>query len=201
MTYKLQDSSEETARVQVTDTYGLLPITNEFLIALTYEGEDGDHVADALSQFEAQAIDLSHSLGGDLTNSFNEAQKTLDRAKDERQEIKNDILEDTEKFAEKAFNRLHELFQADELDAKEVHQQLHYLSTAFTSLEELNPLGQFAFEEMQDELRRLNAYIDDASLLGTVKVTIGDDSYTREERYEDSLDYIEQVYYSLDDAE
>ncbi|MCB6840999.1 hypothetical protein LIX87_08360 [Weissella viridescens] len=201
MTYKLQDSSEETARIQVTDTYGLLPITNELLIALTYEGKDSDHVADALAQFELQAIDLSHSLGGDLTNSFNEAQETLDRPKDEPQETKNGILEDTEKFAEKAFNRLHELFQADELDAKEAQQQLHYLATSFDALEKLNPLGQFAFEEMQDELRRLNAYIDDSSLLGTVKVTIGDDSYKREERYEDSLDYIEQVYYSLDDFE
>lgn len=72
MTYKLQDSSEETARIAVTDTYGIIPITNELLIALTYEGKDSDHVADALAQFEALAIDLSHSLGGDLTNSFNE---------------------------------------------------------------------------------------------------------------------------------
>ncbi|MBS0950223.1 hypothetical protein JK159_07590 [Weissella minor] len=72
MTYKLQASSEETARISVTDTYGILPIANELLIALTYEGADSDHVADALAQFELQAIDLSHSLGGDLTNSFNE---------------------------------------------------------------------------------------------------------------------------------
>lgn len=75
MTYKLQDSSEETARISVTDTYGILPIANELLIALTYEGVDSDHVADALAQFELQAIDLSNSLGGDLTNSFNEQLK------------------------------------------------------------------------------------------------------------------------------
>lgn len=75
MTYKLQDSSEETARILITDTYGILPITNELLIALTYEGADSDHVADALAQFELQAIDLSKSLGGDLTNSFNEQLK------------------------------------------------------------------------------------------------------------------------------
>ena len=75
MTYKVQDSSEETARISVTDTYGILPIANELLIALTYEGAESDHVADTLAQFEAQAIDLSHSLGGDLTNSFNEQLK------------------------------------------------------------------------------------------------------------------------------
>ncbi|SOB44009.1 hypothetical protein WVIC16_60100 [Weissella viridescens] len=75
MTYKLQDSSEETARISVTDTYGILPTANELLIALTYEDADSDHVADALAQFELQAIDLSKSPGGDLTNSFNEQLK------------------------------------------------------------------------------------------------------------------------------
>ncbi|WP_072152947.1 hypothetical protein [Weissella viridescens] len=72
MAYQLQDSSEEMARISVTDTYGILPIANELLIALTYEGADSDHVADALAQFELQVIDLSKSLGGDLINSFNE---------------------------------------------------------------------------------------------------------------------------------
>lgn len=93
MTYKLQDSSEETARISVTDTYGILPIANELLIALTYEGAESDHVADTLAQFEAQAIDLSHSLGGDLTNSINEQLKQrhdptdaplMDRIEEER---------------------------------------------------------------------------------------------------------------------
>lgn len=83
MAYKLQDSSEETARISVTDAYGILPIANELLIALTYEGADSDHVADTLAQFEAQAIDLSHSLGGDLTNSFNEQLKQQHRQIDD----------------------------------------------------------------------------------------------------------------------
>ncbi|WP_419153996.1 hypothetical protein [Weissella viridescens] len=187
----------EIASVPVTDTYGILPITNELLIVLTYEGKNSDHVSDALAQFEAQAIDLSHSLGGELTNLFNEAEQSLNQAKTERLTIRLDILDDANSFAQKAFNQLHVLFQADDLDVGQTLKQLHYLLTSFKALAKLDNLDQATMQEMQDELQRLTSSIDDATILGTVKVNVGHDSYMRKERYEDILDYIEQCYYCL----
>lgn len=171
MTYKLQDSSEETARIQVTDTYGLLPITNELLIALTYEGKDSDHVADALAQFELQAIDLSHSLGGDLTNSFNAQLK--------QQKTEFQWNEDEDSFIEAldpTLNQLNSEAKLPNYNADKIRELIELIDDALDTYKDrfnLDIDDKMRLSEIASDMLSLGKGLSNPNKLGTVRIYDG----------------------------
>ncbi len=171
MTYKLQDSSEETARISVTDTYGILPIANELLIALTYEGKDSDHVADALAQFETQAIDLSHSLGGNLTNSFNEHLK--------QQQTEFHWNEDEDSFIEAlnpTLNQFNSEAKLSNYNADKMRVLIEIIDDALSTYKyhfSLNSGDKKLLLEVTDNLTLLSRGLDNPNKLGVTRTYNG----------------------------
>ncbi|WP_419154913.1 hypothetical protein [Weissella minor] len=171
MAYKLQDSSEEMARISVTDKYGMLPITNELLIALTYEGEESDHVADALAQFEAQAIDLSNSLGGDLTNSFNEQLK--------QRQTEFQWNEDEDSFIESldpTLNQLNSEAKLPNYDADKIRTLIELINDALDTYRDhfaLDSGNKQLLLEINDNLTLLSQGLDNPNKLGVTRIYNG----------------------------
>ncbi len=199
MTYKLQDGSEETARISVTDTYGILPIANELLIALTYEGKDSDHVADALAQFESQAIDLSNSLGGDLTNSFNEHLK--------QQQTEFHWNEDEDSFIEAlnpTLNQLNSEVQSPQYSVYKVRQDIGIISDALATYVSdfgLNDDDEARLEKINTNIKMLHETLDSPTTLGVVHIYDGTNTTTRKMNLHDLTEEIAENISFLNYAE
>lgn len=199
MTYKLQDSSEETARIQVTDTYGLLPITNELLIALTYEGKDSDHVADALAQFELQAIDLSHSLGGDLTNSFN-AQLKQQQAEFQWNDNEDTFIE----AIDPTLNQLNSEAKLSNYDADKIRELIELIDDALDTYKDrftLDDGDEELLPEINDNLLLLSHVLDNPEKLGVTRTYNGTTTQIRKATLYDLTENITENISFLTHAE
>lgn len=204
MTYKLQDSSEETASVQVTDTYGILPIVNELLVALTYEDADSDHVIDMLAQFELQAIDLSRSLGGDLTNSFNEHLELQERLEQQKTEFHWNRVEDS--FIEALDPTLDQLnceAQLKEHDADKIRELIELIDDALATYKDTYGDGQddALLSQINDNLTLLSRALDNPNKLGVARTYNGSTTKIRKVTLHDLTENISEDIGFLTHAE